>query len=175
VTTDFLVRQAEQTELAVLPAIQLAAGALFRDVGMPEIADNPLPSADFYEDFHRQGRLWVAAGEDGPVGFVVVKLIDGCAHIEQVSVIPDHSRRGIGRSLVEQVCQWASAHDLTAVTLSTFRSVPWNAAYYAHLGFRELSAGELTPGLQAVLREEAEFGLDMTDRVCMRREVDAGC
>jgi len=77
--------------------------------------------------------------------------------------------------LVEQVCHWASAHDQAAVTLSTFRSVPWNAAYYARLGFRELGAGELTPGLQAVLREEAEFGLDMTDRVCMRRELDAGC
>jgi hypothetical protein len=50
------------------PQIQPAAGALFRDVRMPQITNNLLPSADFYEDFRRQGRLWVAADKHGPVG-----------------------------------------------------------------------------------------------------------
>ena len=57
------------------------------------------------------------------------------------------------------------------LTLSTFRSVPWNAPYYARLGFAELPAAELTPGLTEILAAETAFGLDPAERVFMRRPV----
>jgi hypothetical protein len=49
--------------------------------------------------------------------------------------------------------------------------VPWNAPYYARLGFRILDDTAVTPGLRAIRRREAEIGLDRWPRVCMRRDV----
>lgn len=67
---------------------------------------------------------------------------------------------------------------LTALTLTTFTDVPWNAPYYARLGFRALSESELTPGLRRIRAEEAAHGLARWPRVCMRVDVpwspDAG-
>lgn len=47
--------------------------------------------------------------------------------------------------------------------------LPWNAPYYGRLGFRELTASEVTPGL--AVRRAAGPGADGDGyaRVCMRR------
>ena len=60
---------------------------------------------------------------------------------------------------------------MPAVTLTTFRDVPWNAPYYERLGFRSLSETELTPELAEVRAREAEPGLDPETRVCMRLDL----
>jgi hypothetical protein len=57
---------------------------------------------------------------------------------------------------------------LAALTLSTFRTVPWNALSYERIGFRPLDEPELTPGLRELRRQEAADGLDPRARVCMR-------
>jgi hypothetical protein len=51
--------------------------------------------------------------------------------------------------------------------------VPWNAPYYVRCGFRVLDDAEVTPGLRAIRRREAEMGLDRWPRVCMRRDIPA--
>ncbi|SCF27691.1 N-acetylglutamate synthase, GNAT family [Micromonospora viridifaciens] len=108
---------------------------------------------------------------DQPVGFAVVDLVDGCAHVLQLSVDPAYARRGIGRGLLDHVAGWAAGRGLPALTLTTFRSVPWNGPYYARCGFRELTGPEVTPGLAELLAAEAALGLDPADRIAMRRPV----
>lgn len=169
--TDFSVRLARLDEIGELRAIELAAGVLFREIGMVEVAEHPPPAVEVFEKFQRDGRAWVLADTgDRAIGFVLVELIDGAAHIEQVSVHPDHGRRGLGRVLIDHVQTWATEQELAAVTLTTFRSVAWNGPYYARLGFRELAAAEITPGLAAIQAAETAFGLDPADRIVMRRE-----
>ncbi|WP_405057604.1 GNAT family N-acetyltransferase [Kribbella sp. NBC_01505] len=139
---------------------------------MTEIAGHPAPPLAVFEEALRAGRLWVIAGVDErPAGFVLVEVVDGAAHIEQVSVHPDQQGRGLGRALIDHVEAWAAEQGLAGLTLSTFRSVPWNAPYYARLGFVELPAAELTDGLRAVLAAETAFGLDPATRVFMQRQV----
>jgi GNAT superfamily N-acetyltransferase len=162
------IRTARPNELPLLQSIELAAGVLFRDIGMTDVASHPPPSLEVFEHFRQAGRLWVTA-DDQPTGFVLVKLVDGAAHIEQVSVHPDHQGRGLGRALIDHVDSWAAGEGLQALTLSTFRSVPWNGPYYARLGFLELA--ELTPGLVEIRAEETAFGLDPAERIFMRRLV----
>jgi len=163
-------RLARPDDLATLQSIELAAGVLFREIGMTDVAEHPPPTLQVLEHFQSDGRAWVSVdADDRPVGFVLVELIDGAAHIEQVSVDPAHARKGLGRALIDHVAGWAAARDLPALTLSTFRTVPWNAPYYARLGFRELADGELTPGLRDVLAAEATLGLNPADRICMHR------
>jgi hypothetical protein len=65
----------------------------------------------------------------------------------------------------------AAAAGIRALTLTTSSEVPWNAPYYERCGFRRLDEAELTPGLRAIRRREAERGLDRWPRVCMRRDL----
>jgi GNAT superfamily N-acetyltransferase len=163
------VRQARPEDVGRLQAIQLAAGNAFRDIGMPSVADNPPLPADQLSGYRRAGRAWVAADEyDEPVGFVVADVVDGRAHIEQVSVHPAHAGQRIGAMLLDHVAGWAAGHHLTGLTLITFRGVPWNAPYYERLGFRELAETEVGPGLAAL---KAAEGGNMSGRVCMLREL----
>jgi ribosomal protein S18 acetylase RimI-like enzyme len=164
------IRHAVPTELALLQALEVAGGELFRRIGMTEVADHAPPPLHVLRTYQRAGRAWVAAdAADQPVGYILVKVVDGAAHIEQVTVHPDHQRQGLGRALIETAAHWASAQSLPAVTLSTFRDVPWNAPYYAGLGFEILPEAALTPGLLQLREEEAAIGLDPADRVFMRR------
>lgn len=114
----------------------------------------------------------MAAGPDEqPVGFALVSVVDGLAHLEELDVHPEHGRRGLGTALVETVREWARNAGFKAITLSTFRDVPWNAPFYAQLGFRVLTEDELTEGLLQLREAEAGRGLPIRARVMMRREL----
>ncbi|RDI17853.1 putative N-acetyltransferase YhbS [Lentzea flaviverrucosa] len=152
-----LIRLAQPAELPYLQEIENASGEPFRDIGMPEIADDaPMSLADLAEN-----EVWVAIGAEGvPVAFIAVGDVDGATHVHQVSVHPSHARQGIGAALIEHVTRSGRA-----VTLTTFRDVPWNAPYYERLGFRAVA--EISPGLAEVMREDASRGLDPATRVAM--------
>lgn len=166
------IREARTEDLGALREIERAAGRLFADAGMTAVAEDEPPSLEVLERHRAAGRAWVAVNaDDEPVAYLVAELVDGNAHIEQVSVHPDASRQGIGRSLVERVVDWATERDLPAITLTTFADVAWNAPYYERLGFRTLGGKELTPGLRRKRAEEADHGLDTWQRVCMRRDL----
>jgi GNAT superfamily N-acetyltransferase len=166
------IRAARADDFVHLQEIELEAGRVFADVGMEAIAAaDPFPVA-VLADYAAAGRAWVAAdAHDRPIAYVVVDLVDGNAHVEQVSVRPDFGHRGIGRALIEAVAQWARAHAMPALTLTTFRDVAWNAPYYERCGFRTLATHEITPGLVVVRSHEDANGLDQWPRVCMRREL----
>ncbi|WP_049580447.1 GNAT family N-acetyltransferase [Streptomyces sp. SBT349] len=164
------IRETRGTELPLLQDIERAAGQPFRAVGMAEIADDEPPGLDELARWARAGLSWVAVGaDDRPVAYLVAEPVDGGLHIEQVSVRPDNARRGVGRSLIEHAGAHATAAGLTALTLTTFAEVPWNAPYYARCGFRTVEAEALTAGLRAIVAREAACGLDRWPRVCMRR------
>src|SRR5262249_25990398 len=78
---------------------------------------------------------------------------------------------GIGRRLVDTVCDWAKAQGFSAITLSTFRDVPWNGPFYERLGFRSLSPAELSPALRDVRAREKMLGIALDQRVMMRRDL----
>jgi len=166
------IRAARATELPALQAIERAAGLMFCDIGMPEIAQYdpwPLPLMAARRD---AGRIWVQAGDgDEPVAYLMADLVDGCLQIEQVTVHPGSARRGLGRALLDHAANRAAAGGLPALTLTTFAHVPWNAPYYARCGFRVLDDAEITPGLRAIREREAAMGLDRWPRVCMRRDL----
>ncbi|MFF8789332.1 GNAT family N-acetyltransferase [Streptomyces sp. NPDC015125] len=167
-------------ELPTLRSIERAAGSAFRGLGMATIADAEPPSLARLTAFQRAGRALAAYEEEaggaaatdgtgGPLGFLLWEPVDGCTHIEQVSVHPQHAHRRIGRALIDRAEREGGPAPLP-LTLTTFAEVPWNAPYYARIGFRTLTDAELTPGLRAIRAHEATLGLDRWPRVCMRRE-----
>jgi GNAT superfamily N-acetyltransferase len=163
---------AREEDLAVLLVIERAAGECFRDIGMAEIADDESFPLETLAAYRRAGRAWVTADDSGrPVAYLLADPVDGNLHVEQVSVHPAVARRGLGRALLDHVAGLAAADGLPALTLTTFRDVPWNAPYYERCGFRRLDDAALTPGLREIRRREAAHGLDRWPRVCMRRDV----
>lgn len=141
---------------------------------MDRVADDDPASTEELASYAETGRAFVAAdATDRPMGYVILDVIDGAAHIEQVSVHPCHARQGIGRALIEQATQWARRQDLDCVTLTTFVEVPWNGPYYERLGFRYLTPEEETPELRAIRERERAHGLDAWPRACMRLPLTA--
>lgn len=167
------IRAPRRNELERLRAIERAAGVLFTGIGMDDIAGHEPASISVMESYRVDGRAFVsvddANGADEPVGYALVDIVGDAAHLEQISVDPAVGRQGHGRALVEHVCDWARAHGFGAVTLTTFRDVPWNAPYYARLGFEVIDPG---PELQRLVQEEVAYGLDPALRVCMRRAIE---
>ena len=166
------IRPASSDDLALLVEIERAAGQTFLQLDMDLFADHDPGSVEELVPYADGGRAFVSVdGHDRPVGYLIVDLVDGAAHIEQVSVHPDHARQGIGRSLIAHAASWASARDLHSLTLTTYVDVPWNGPYYERLGFRYLTTDEETPGLRAIREHERALGLEVSARVSMRRSL----
>lgn len=164
---------ARPQDVRSLASIELAAAELLRGHAPQRVLDEVTDEATFH---HAQthGRLWVALAGDTPVGFALVEMLaDDLPHLEEIDVVPEHGRRGLGTALVRAVCDWASRSGYREVTLTTFRALPWNMPFYSRLGFRLIPDGDLRPELVAVVRNEAARGLDPNGRAVMRRQMDA--
>jgi GNAT superfamily N-acetyltransferase len=147
-----------------LAEVEERASTVFRVAGYPLPPDLPI------SDYRQVPAEAIFVLGNPPVGFARVDEVDGNAHLEELDVLPARMRRGVGGALVEHVCTWAASRGYRAVTLCTFRDVPWNGPFYAKHGFREVD--ELTPGLVALREAEAAVGLDAVGtRVVMRREL----
>jgi GNAT superfamily N-acetyltransferase len=166
------IRPAHRDDLPVLVEIERAAAETFRSLGMDLVADDDPGSVEELTRYADGGRAFVSvAAGDRPIAYLLLDLLDGAAHIEQVSVHPDHARKGLGRALIEHVASWSRARGLCALTLTTYVEVPWNGPCYERLGFRYLAAAEETPGLRALRARERASGLDAWPRACMSRSL----
>lgn len=165
-----MIRLARPDDLPALIDIEREAGGIFRDIGMAAIADDDPGSVAELAEYAEAGRAWVSVDDaDRPVAYLVAEVVDGRAHIEQVSVRPSHARRGLGGALIDALAAWAAGRGLPALTLTTFEAVPWNAPYYERLRFRVLDDAEIGAGLREIRRSEVLRGLDAWPRVAMIR------
>ena len=155
------VRTATTSDIGAMQEIERRAGEQFRGIGMPSIADDPPSSTT--------GRAWVIDDDDGaPVAYLLVETVDDAAHVAQVSVLPEPARRGLGRALVDHADEWARANDLSAISLTTFRDVPWNGPYYERLGFTTVPADEQGPQLRSVVESERHLERGNGPRIVQR-------
>lgn len=167
----YVVRPARTQDSQTIQLIERRAGERFREVGLPEVADDsPEPIATL-DHFAAEACSFVVVDEVGNlVGYVLVEQIDGAAFVHQVNVLPEDQGRGLGRRLLDAVDGWARKRKLDSITLTTFdRHVPWNRPLYEHLGFRVMVPSELGPSLRTIQAAEAARGLQR--RVAMIRPV----
>lgn len=167
-----VVRPSSLHDIPELQAIEIDAGELFRQVDLDVVADDDPVHASVLARHVRVGTAWTAELHAVVVGYALASVVDDEAHLDQVSVRREAGRRGIGRLLVDEVCQWAVAQGHEAVTLTTFAEVPWNGPYYERLGFSELPADRCGPELTAIRRREREAGIELSARIAMRLELE---
>jgi len=149
------------------------AATRFAGLGLDPAYGRCFITAEEFEARQNRGMLWVVTGQrDRAVGFATCSLIDANAHLDEIDVIPEHGRRGVGSLLLRVVCAWAQSACYPAITLSTARAVPWNEPFYRLRGFREVAEPAYTAGLRSLRAAEAAAGFCLRNRVIMRRELN---
>jgi GNAT superfamily N-acetyltransferase len=168
----YKIRSARVEELPLLAQIERSAAVLFLDTPYTFLANDEPLSLDFVQQRFQVGQVWVAVDkQDVVVGFAITREVDDTIYLQEMDVDPAHGRRGLGAALVETVCTWAKLQGYKAISLSTFRDLPWNAPFYAKLGFRILDESELSIGFQHIRQQEQADGLPIADRVMMSYEL----
>jgi len=167
------LRRATPADAAIFTELEQSAGLAFRaDSEIAWLADTANLPADRYREIIAEGWSWVAEDEQAaPVAFAAATLDAEELHLWELNVHIDHQRRGIGRALLKRLLFEAATAAIPAVTLTTFRDLPWNAPFYRSLGFELVDAVQLDPRLAELLAEEARRGLPAIRRCAMRRKI----
>jgi GNAT superfamily N-acetyltransferase len=158
--------------LPLLGPLELGAAERFRDSLHPYACDLPEFPLSELERLQRLGTVWVAVSAgDEPIGFAIAGRLGSEAYLHELDVEVGWARRGVGRALIVRVARWAQANGDASLVLSTFRDVPWNAPYYARLGFDEVPASAYTPAMHG-LRENEAKSMPIASRVVLRAPLE---
>jgi GNAT superfamily N-acetyltransferase len=156
----------------VLPSIERSAAELFGDAVPAELLEHVTHEAAFLES-QRSGTLWVALGPDHePVGFARVLVTGAQVHLAELDVLPAHGRRGVGAALVQAVEVWACSSHSSEITLTTYRDLPWNAPFYARMGFTVVPEIDWDTDMRRRFEVEAGLESERAKRVFMRKRLD---
>ena len=167
----YTIERGQAVDAARLREIERASGSRFREIGMADVADGDPTPAAILEDRASRNQLLIARAAKGTIaGFLIWSPKDGNAYIEEVSVHPDHAGHKLAARLIDRLADDVRDR-FPALTLSTFRNVPWNAPYYARLGFHEWPFAEAGPDHRESWHHQAANGLDMTKRLFMIRRL----
>ncbi len=158
--------------VSVLPSIERSAAELFGDIVPAELLEYVTDEATFL-DSQQSGTLWVALGpDDEPVGFARVVVAGAQVHLAELDVLPAHGRRGVGTALIQAVEAWARSRDSAQITLTTYRDLPWNAPFYARMGFSVVPETDWDADMCRRFEDEAGLQSERAKRVLMRKRLD---
>ncbi|MEM9541295.1 MAG: GNAT family N-acetyltransferase [Cyanobacteria bacterium P01_E01_bin.42] len=170
---NYTIRQADRRDIDSLPAIERMAALIFTEyleqLNLPsELLDCPVPIIKL-QQAQQENLLWVVCNRDDlPIGFAYVEKLGENWHLEELDVHPQHQKRGIGSALVKAVCDRAEEMQIPAITLITFRDIPWNAPFYQKMGFEAISLSECNVELQKLAIAEDRRGLRQDKRLIMQ-------
>lgn len=169
----YAIRAANSGDIARLIAADIAASELFRPTGlifdMPEIPDG-VP-ADTLRDAMKDDLLLTCEYDGVPIGFALLSVRGKTDfYLDQLSVDPEHGRKGVGTALVKTCFAWAERQGFTEIYLSTFRDLRWNGPFYKSLGFKELPRRLLTDWMLEIEDAQRPF-MDVSKRCFMVRKI----
>jgi GNAT superfamily N-acetyltransferase len=163
------IRRATAEDLALIPAIELSAASAFEGRDVPPDLLTTASEPETWLPQLSAGTLWVAITDGAVAGFLAATADADHLHIDEVDVLRQAQGRGLGRALMTHGIDWARSQGLSLVTLTTFLDVPWNAPFYATLGFRAWPERDAPPLLAA--KVDAERARGLKNRCAMRLEL----
>lgn len=177
-TTRTVIRSIQNADFQWLDKIENDADTLLIDTLRPD-RWQPAPPGDSRRGHH--GFVLVASStpagaveEDarGPMGFIDVRNFDLVAYVDTLAVRRIAMRRGLGRELLNTALERCSADGHSHVALRTYRSLPFNAPFYASAGFREYTPGQDATWAHNVIEAEEKAHLPkLDDRIFMERHL----
>lgn len=165
------IRLGSADEIHKVAPLELAAAEAFRTIGMDAIADDaPMSEAELLAAIDEQ-RFWVAVEYGVLKAYLVGDFLPRSLHIDQVTVHPDASRRGLGALMIESVSADPRARERGLITLTSFANVPWNAPYYERIGFIDIAESDWPEGVAEKVALEQSKNLAAWPRVVMQRVI----
>ncbi|KAH6676574.1 putative acetyltransferase [Halenospora varia] len=166
----FGIRGARPSDIPLLEHVERSAAEIFRAVGLDHLPDGDMMNPSVLAKMAAMNHLWIAVNDwDQPIGFLGGHDIDGKFHLAEVSVAHEFQGRGVGRALMATMVEQTQREGYKAITLTTFRSVPWNGPWYRKLGFSEMDEKNVGHHYLSILENEAEHGLDRSSRCVMQK------
>ncbi len=162
-----IIRPTRPADATLLPAIERSAARSFATLeNLAWLAEHDVLSEEQHLGFIARGLHWLAVdAHDQPLGFICASAVDDTLHIEELSVAQSSQGHGLGRALLGHLERCARDAGFKALSLTTFAMVPWNAPFYARLGFQRLDDAQASEFLRQQLRHELALGLP--DRCAM--------
>ncbi len=154
------LRRGGAKDIPSLQALEQRARSIY--AALPElgfVATTPPISAERLA----AGSMLIAETDGAPVGFALVQLLDETLYLANIAVAPEAARCGVGARLLRGVTTEAHSQNAAAVTLTTFRTPPWNGPWFRKHGFVIMPEDQIGPALLSVLRRHSTF-LDMHTR-----------
>ncbi|KAH8678869.1 putative acetyltransferase [Tricladium varicosporioides] len=166
----FGIRSARPSDIPLLERVERSAAEIFRTVGLDHLLDGDMMNPSVLAKMAAMNHLWIAVNDwDQPIGFLGGHDIEGKFHLAEVSVAREFQGRGVGRALMATMVEQAQREGYKAITLTTFRNVPWNGPWYRRLGFSEVDEKNVDHYYLSILENEAEHGLDRSSRCVMHK------
>lgn len=162
-----MIRPARPSDIALCAAIELSAATLFRGTHMDIPAAYGVSDRDDLAAACAQGLMWVADWQGAVAGFLFGEMSASGLYLREMSVAVAAQRHGLGRGLMLAGIEAGRALGVPLVSLTTDRTLPWNAAFYARLGFVLVEGADVPPDLQARLDGQAAAGFDPRQRCAM--------
>lgn len=168
----YQIRDARAYDVPKLQQIELDAARRYGDFSETRFCMD-LPARDEAE--HKQARengfAFVVEVSETPVGFILVVPKDARAHILEIAVTRLEQGRGYGCEMIAIAEAWATAAGFREMTLTTFLDVPWNAPFYAKIGYEIFEVGHDRPELTEVIAQERRLELHKAKRVAMFKKL----
>jgi|AraplaMF_Cvi_mMF_1032049.scaffolds.fasta_scaffold00073_58 GNAT superfamily N-acetyltransferase len=165
----YTIRLARSADVVFMAEIEIDAFVTLRQALGVEDDGRTVPRDKLEHSLYAKLLLVAVNDLDHPLAFLAATELDGAIYVVEIDVVRQWQRKGVGRRLMQTIIETAQMRGASGVTLTTDRFVPFNAPFYASLGFRVLESGEMSVGLSEILRFEIEHGADPERRVAMAR------
>jgi GNAT superfamily N-acetyltransferase len=164
------LRPLAEDEIETVQTIEKAARTRYRALGgaLARAAEGPAIASERFAG----GETIVAEHHGESVGFMLLQPLDGLLYVTNVAVIRAAAGLGIGRLLMTGAEQRAQQLKVVGLSLTTFRTPPWNAPWFRRQGYSPIPEERIGPGLRAILDRHATF-LDMATRETLWKPSDA--
>ena len=161
-----VIRPARLADIPRMQEIENDAGGLFEGWGLVDFDDLAVVHMSEHVDSIVAGLSFIAETNGRAAGFVMGVMYGDDAYLHELDVERASQKKGLGAALVWAFIDAARAKHADTVYLSTFRDPPWNAPFYARLGFREVARSNYLPWMTEIETQQAQF-LDIRTRVFM--------
>jgi ribosomal protein S18 acetylase RimI-like enzyme len=130
-----IIRRAAMEDVTAIKRIVLAAYEKYTArIGKP-----PAPMTNDYEGQVAAGNAWVLELDGELLGLIVLVPKQAYMLIDNIAVVPERQRLGLGRMLLAFAEATAKERGYAEVQLYTNELMHENVAWYARLGYRETS------------------------------------
>jgi GNAT superfamily N-acetyltransferase len=156
-----LLRPLREDEIEAVRMVEKVARTRYLVLGeyFAQAAEAPAIAAERFLG----GETIVAELHHAPVGFLMLRPLDGLAYVVNIAVSPDAAGLGIGRLLMSEAEQRARQLNVAGLSLTTFRTPPWNGPWFRRQGYSQIPEERIGLGLRAILDRHATVH-DMTKR-----------